>query len=294
MRPNRPRPTCEFFRGSDAIAWDALTERELRNGPYRRLFQGIYVTPGVPVTHELRCRATALFDIPDAVITARSALTVRGVELLRPGDPVELVVPVRQRPRHRRGLSIRAVRTSPWHSEPWEGVRLATPLRAAFHVLTGMSLRYSVGCIDAALRMGILDRGALTSLVHARHDNGVVRARKAMELVDPRAESPKESELRVLLALAGLEFEPQVEIPLEPSWTVRADLALRKEKLIVEYDGAWHGGELQVLRDRKRRAALRAAGWTVLVFTDDDLRRDPREVTTRVAEVLDERRAWAG
>jgi very-short-patch-repair endonuclease len=274
---------AEFFRGRDAIAQGILTQRELREGPFRRLYNGIYVSPGVEITHELRCRAVSLFR-PEAVIGGRSALTVHGVELARATDPVEVVVPRDARVRRARGLSMRAVRIWPAEWKPWHGGKLATPLRAAFDVLTAFPPRIAVGCVDAALRADVVDRDALGRLVAVRHDDGVIRARQSFELLDPRSESPKESELRVIMELAGIPFEPQVEIELAPGWTVRGDLGRREERMLLEYDGAWHGDEMQVARDRRRRAALRAAGWTVLVLTDHDLRADTPDVVHKVLE----------
>jgi very-short-patch-repair endonuclease len=95
----------------------------------------------------------------------------------------------------------------------------------------------------------------------------------------------------VLLRLAGLPAEPQFEIELGPSWRVYADLAYPDEMLIVEYDGAWHGAPERVQADQRRRDALRAAGWAVLVFTDSDFHGNPNMIVETVSEALTAARA---
>ncbi|MGH3630824.1 MAG: DUF559 domain-containing protein [Sciscionella sp.] len=275
------RIQTEFFLGRDAVECGALTKTELREGHYRRLFHGVYLSPGVELTHELRCRAAELFLPSSAMFTGRTAATLHGVPLSAVNDDLDVILPREQPVRRISGVRMRAVQTYPRDAQPWHGLRVASPLRAAFDCLTSYPLRRSVGFVDAMIRAGVIHQDAIASMVCTRHDNGVVRARHAVELLDPRSESPKESELRVVLATGGLAFEPQVEIVLGPGWVVRADLALRFEKVIAEFDGQWHGSEMQVSHDRRRREALRNAGWTVLVFTNDDLR-NPQQVFDQV------------
>ena len=76
------------FRGSDAIAAGAFTRAHLRGPRVRRLFRDVYVDAATAITHEVRCRGATLFLPADAVITGRSAATVRGAPLARGDDPV--------------------------------------------------------------------------------------------------------------------------------------------------------------------------------------------------------------
>ena len=72
---------------------------------------------------------------------------------------------------------------------------------------------------------------------------------------------------------AGLALpDSQVEVHLPGYGTVRLDLAYPWWKIAVEYDGEqFHTSEEDIRRDRERRAALRAAGWIVIVVTKHDL-----------------------
>ena len=67
------------------------TDKDLRKGPYRRIYHGVYLLESVPPTHELRCRAAAMVLPPNAVITGRSAATLHGIDLAGPNDPVEVL-----------------------------------------------------------------------------------------------------------------------------------------------------------------------------------------------------------
>ena len=107
-------------------------------------------------------------------------------------------------------------------------------------------------------------------------------ARAAAAFADPRAESPPESRLRLLLARAGLPAVPQFVVrDADGRFVARVDLAYPELCLAVEYDGAWHAEDGQFARDRQRLNRLVAAGWVVLHVTAADLRR-PDQLVARV------------
>jgi len=89
-----------------------------------------------------------------------------------------------------------------------------------------------------------------------------------VQLADPRAESPPESRLRVLLALAGLPAVPQFTVRNDDgAFVARVDLAFPEHKIAVEYDGAWHGAPGQLYKDRRRQNLLTAVGWRTVFVT---------------------------
>jgi G:T-mismatch repair DNA endonuclease (very short patch repair protein) len=53
----------------------------------------------------------------------------------------------------------------------------------------------------------------------------------------------------------------------------------------LEYDGLWHGGRDQFLRDRECLNRLREAGWRVVFVTTADLQ-DPVRLLARIAAAL--------
>jgi hypothetical protein len=269
------------FRGSEAVAAGALTAAQLRGPAVRRLFQDVYAPAGIPDTHELRCEAAALAVHPDAVITGRSAATLRGVPLARAKDPIELVVPETVRVFRRTGLDIRRTEHRGDESQPWGRIGLATPLRMGLDLLLDRSLPDAVADLDAVLRAGLVDRSELRRVLSARRDRGIIQARRAEELADPRAESPPESRMRVWLVLDGLCPQPQYWIEDSRGRLVRVDLAFPEQRVAVEYDGAWRNGQLWALNhDRDRLNRVQAAGWEVVFVTAPLLANPERMVDT--------------
>ena len=263
-----------------------LTRAQLRGPAVQRLFQDTFVRSGVKVTHAVRCRAATRALPRGAVITGRSAATVRGVPIAWPEDPVQVIAPPEMRLGRRAGLDVRRTAIEPADVRPWAFGLLASPMRMALDLLLGRPLPDAVADLDAVLRRGLVDRSALAALVAGRSDNGIVLARRAVELADPRAEARPESKLRVILALAGLHPEPQYWIQDRTGRLVCVDLAFPARKLAVEYDGDWRDGEAWALnRDRDRLNRVHALGWDV-VFVTAPMLRDERTLVRTVLAAL--------
>lgn len=276
----------DVFRGSDAIAAGVLTKGRLRGPAFQRLFHDCYVRASTKVTHELRCRAATL-ALPDgAAVTGRSAATVRGIRTAWPDDPVEIIAPPEMRLGRRRGWDVRRTVVQPDDVEPFAFGLLATPKRLTLDLLLGRPLPDAVAGLDAVLRAGLVEREDVAAMVAGRSDNGIVDARRAVDLADPRAESLPESVMRVLLVLAGLTPEPQYVLDIGRGRSVRFDLAFPERKVAVEYDGDWRDGQLWALnRDRERLNDVQALAWDV-VFVTAPLLRDPRRMVRTVYQAL--------
>lgn len=277
------------FRGSDAVRVGVLSRAQLRGPAVQRLIQGVYSPAGVAQTHALYCAAAGLALPPSAVVTGRSAATVRGVALARTEDPVEVLVPLESRVVRGSGLVVRrtVVHSDEW--VPWSGIRLATPQRMALDLLLGRALPDAVADLDAVLRARLVVLPEVRSLVEQRCDRGIVLARRAVQLADPRAESRPESRVRVWLVLDGLHPEPQHWIEDSSGRLARADLAFIEQRVAVEYEGGWREGELWSLnRDRERLNRVQAAGWEV-VFVTAALLRDPQRMVRTVRAALSRR-----
>jgi hypothetical protein len=115
-------------------------------------------------------------------------------------------------------------------------------LRTSLDLLLDRTLADAVADLDAVLRAGFVDIAAIQRMVAARSDRGIVAARQAVELADPRAESRPEARLRVYLVLDDLHPVPQYLVsdwqgrsggprtlrnPTAVVAAVRADLAAR-------------------------------------------------------------------
>jgi hypothetical protein len=106
------------------------------------------------------------------------------------------------------------------------------------------------------------------SLSRYRGRRGVVQLRELVPLADPRAESPRESQVRLAI------HDDNLPAPELQWWVIeggvpmfRLDLAYPKHRVAVEYDGEEFHDRTQEQReaDAERREWLRRRGWTVVV-----------------------------
>ncbi|GAA1946692.1 DUF559 domain-containing protein [Amycolatopsis minnesotensis] len=292
----------EVFRGSWARRTGLLTEGELRGPKVRRLFQDAYARADVAVTHELRCRAAALIVPRQAVLTGRSAATVRGVDLAKPYDPVEFVVPEKYRFGPIVGIHVRRTAVGRRQSRHWHGIRIARPARITLDLVLRLSprkrgwarrLREAVPDLDAFLRAIHVRFRTLVAMFSRRRNRGIRLAREALQMVDLRAESPPESETRVILTLADYDPTPQHPVHVGRH-RYRLDLALRRYKVGIEYDGTWHNEPEQRRRDQARRAAIIAEGWIMITLTRDHLAGDHHHILELVQQAVDARAVMRG
>lgn len=115
--------------------------------------------------------------------------------------------------------------------------------------------------------------------------HGIRRLREAVELVREDSWSPRESQLRCHLVLAGLP-EPALNHDAYDRHGVFLgciDLAYPERKIAIEYHGVLHSE--RYARDVERIAALRAAGWTVIEVTSE-LFAHPERLVARVRAAL--------
>jgi hypothetical protein len=286
-RPSPP-PIGRVFRGSDALRAGLLTRAQLRGSAWRRIRQDVYCDAKLPLTHRLQAEAAMIAAPRGAVLgglTAATFWSMRG-PLAGPGDPVEVVLPVGVR----------------WHPGPGTIVRTATTagdvvsddvLRFTDRTRTALDLARRGPLEDAVVlldrlvqyRVAFLDdvRKAAARLPRCR---GSSQARRVAALADGLAESPPETRLRLLIHRAGLPAPvAQFTVRHEGRPVARVDFGYPQQRLAIEYDGAWHGGQDQLTRDRSRMNRLLAAGWRVLFVTASDMR-DPVTLAKRIAAEL--------
>lgn len=125
----------------------------------------------------------------------------------------------------------------------------------------------------------------LHSVVESFRWSGIRRLREAVELVREDSWSPRESQLRCHLVLAGLP-EPALNHDVYDQhgrFIACVDLAYPDRKVAIEYHGVLHSS--QYAADVERIAALRAAGWTVIEVTSALYAR-PEQLVARVRAAL--------
>lgn len=230
----------------------------------------------------------ALLAVPDSVVSHLTALHLRGVLIGDVDGPVHLSTN-RQRecvdPRitlhRRRGTLV---------TEDVQGIATLGPERTFVDVASsGLAERDLVAAGDWLVHAGWTTAPRLREFVAASRLDGVVRARRAVDLVRTGVESPRETWVRLLLVGSGLP-EPATNTNIHDESTgrfiARGDMPYIAYKVLVEYDGWQHErSAAQRRRDHERLAALATAGWIVVVIAAADIA-DPLRAVARVRAAL--------
>jgi hypothetical protein len=284
---SRPLPHGVFL-GSHAVAEGAVTRRQLRGGLFRRVLQDVYADPRLPFDHALVCRAVALRLPPDGALAGRSAATWWGAAFAGPTDAVTVVVPSVSPWRGPRGVRVHRTDLAPGEVVVVEeDIRLTDSRRTAWDVATLERTADAVATLDGMLRSGALEASDVAALLaDAPGRWRGRRAQRALALADGMAQSPPESWVRVACHLAGLPAPiPQYEVSECGRFLARVDLAWPEARLVVEYEGAYHFDEHQIVKDDRRYERLTAAGWRVIRLSSADLR-DLDAVVVRIRAAL--------
>lgn len=163
------------------------------------------------------------------------------------------------------------------------------PAWTAIEVARGLRRPRVLATLDAALRSGTCSRDALYRVIERQSGRrGVVTVRELLSLASPLAESPMESEARLVMLDGGLPPPVlQYEVLDLSRRTWRLDFAWPERRVAAEYDGVdWHSGPEAFLRDRQRTAALLDLGWVVVPIIAGDVRYRPAELVARIERRL--------
>jgi very-short-patch-repair endonuclease len=169
------------------------------------------------------------------------------------------------------------------------GLRVVQPVRLFVDMARRLDLVELVVLGDAILNRGLATREALAESIRGcAGSRGIARARAALAHLEPHAESPMETRLRMRLVLGGLP-RPVAgrDAIVDGGWLSRPDLQYPKYQLAMEYDGDTHRMDRRQWRDDIfRKEVLEDHGWRCLVFTADDVLRRPTLTTDRVLRAL--------
>jgi hypothetical protein len=250
----------------------------VEEGVLRRPLRGVYQSADVPDSPASRAACAALLLPPETIVCDMSAAWILGIGVDEPGvveRGVRLdVVAIDGRDRARRPELLSGKRTlAATDIIELDGVRLTSPLRTACDIACLRGRRRALAVLDQFCRAYDLTAKDFAAIMpRYRGRRGCRQLRELAGYADARSESPAESWTRLAIIDAGLPVPtPQVEVDLEGWGRVRLDLAYLHLKIAIEYDGAEFHGEDRRAHDLARRAALRRAGWFVLVVRKEDL-----------------------
>ena len=214
-------------------------------------------------------------------------------------EPLEIVVPHHLTPPKTarvRGRRLAGDRASTWDVG---GAPVVDPIAALFMSAATLTVEQAVILIEAMITGApnypglIPGRPRVTRteieqrLAAWRRFPGCGIVRAALCSVREGAESPKETETRLMIVHAGLP-EPVVQYEVREGGILlaRVDLAYPEWKIAIEYEGDGHRTDKRQWRiDIRRQRELEDRGWTVIRLTELDLR-DSGAIIARIRRAV--------
>lgn len=244
---------------------------------------------GDPPAHGLRpevLAAAAALVRPHTVISHEFAALAFGLDVLDIPRAATLSTSSRRHSAARGGVVVRAADMHDDEIARWFGVPIMTPARTVIDIAR-RGMRPGIVVADSALAAEVVTMSELrAALDYARGRDGVITARRVLDLATPSVESPLESLTRLFLATNNVPLpEPQQWIETHRGW-YRVDGLWREKRVVLEIDGLkkYRDDEDAFPAEKRREAALDLAGYRVVRVTWFDIHHD------RVATL---RRIWA-
>lgn len=270
----------EPFRGGDAITRGLVNRHRLRTH-YRTVFPGVYLANSVEATLRHRTVAAWLWSRERAVITGQAAAALHGSKYVDENAPVELIWHNTNTP-----SGVVTCRDSVGHGETTvlNGMTVSTLARTAFDLGRRGPLDPTVARMDSLLNLSGLSPHEVMQ-VAARHPGarGLRQLEQVLLLSDAKAESPRETWLRLLLGRATHLPPVRTQVKVYDDrrrFAARVDFAWHDLKIAVEYDGEHHRVDSEeYAKDVQRLERLHALGWIVIRVLKGD---SPKNVLVRV------------
>jgi hypothetical protein len=278
---SRRQPAPRFGSGPFSVPSalsDGATPYELRKG-WDVPFTGVRIAPGTPLDLLARCRALATVLDDGVAFSHVTALRLIGVDLpWTMANDERLHVTTRnpeERPQ-RPGV------VGHWTRQPFLevtdhlGLRVTAPRQTWTHVAVDLLPDDVVVLGDALMRrdLRLTTPAELRDIAfRTKKVKGIVRAREQIARMRSGTESVMETRTRLLIVGAGLPC-PEVNEDVHDAagnHVARVDLLYRRWKIAIEYDGDLHRTDRRTWQnDIRKRRALRALGWIVIVVVKTD------------------------
>lgn len=268
-----------------------LSPDRLRGSDLHRPFHGVRSANGAASILD-RCKTFQEWMPPHAFFCSVTAALIMRVPLplhLEESRLLHVAVPAPQHPPESKGVVGHRLSVTGDYLRAWGGLRISSPEQVWCELGSVLSLADLIAAGDFLIhrQLPFTTQQRLRDAVAAFPGRrGKPTMRCAVELLNERAESRKESLLRVIIVQAGLPGL-SVNLPITTSggFDYRADLAFPERKVVIEYQGGYHGDEAQRRKDMTRRSRLEADGWFVMEVNADDLK-NPTELLHRIRRVL--------
>lgn len=262
------------FIGREALYAGLVTAHQLRT-QHQRLLPDIYLPGHEPPTLWQRTVGAWLYSHRQGVVAGQAAAALHGAKWVDEDEVVDLVWSQARPPDGLRTMNPRLPREE---FDVVGGVRVTTPARTAFDLGRQEPRRpltwRTVARLDALAAATGLAAEAIGALADEhRGARGIRKLRQAIAVMDPGAQSPQETRIRLLLMNAGLP-RPRTQIPVFDPLESRCyyvDMGWEELRVGIEYEGDYHSTDRdRYVRDIKKRDALTRLGWRIVWVVRED------------------------
>ncbi|HEV7422658.1 MAG TPA: hypothetical protein VGO30_22905 [Mycobacterium sp.] len=275
------------FIGSEALASGRLTRHQLRRR-HVAIHPDVYMPSGTRLTASSRATAAWLWTGRSGVMAGRSAAALHGAKWVNDDAPAQLLHRNRRAPS---GIDTWSDRFEDDEVQIVHGMPVTTPARTALDLACRLPVDDAVVAIDALARATKLKMADVDALAQRYRGRRVIRrARVALDLVDPGAESPQETRLRLLYIRAGFP-RPETQIPVYDEYgqlVAVLDMGWRNVMVGADYEGEHHRMTRRRFNsDIRRFDAVTELGWMDVRVTVEDTEGVIVERTRRAFERRD-------
>jgi hypothetical protein len=257
------------FIGSEAVASGRFSPYALRSR-FVTMHPDVYLASDAEITAVTRAEGAWLWSRRQGVVAGQSAAALHGAKWVDAGRPAEMLWHNRRPPT---GIHAWSDGFDTDEVELIGGMRVTTPARTALDLACRYPLGKAVAAIDALARathLKIADVELLADRYKGRR--GIRKARTVLNLVDPGAESPKETWLRLLVIRNGFP-RPQTQIPVYDEYGALVavlDMGWEDIKLALDYEGDHHRNPVRFNKDIRRHDDVTELGWMDIRVTSRD------------------------
>jgi hypothetical protein len=275
-----------IFLGTEALGSSAVTRHGLQT-KFRKIHRNVYAPADIELDARSRAIAAWLWSGRRATLVGLSAAAMLGSRWLPADAPAELA---RLRSPSPQGIVVHSGDIADDELTRVGVIRCTTAARTCYDLGRRLPEDTGVIRIDALLNHTAVGVAAVAAIADRYPGaRGIRRLRRVLDLVDPGAESPQETRVRMLLVRAGLP-RPVTQIPVCNEWgrvVRRIDMGWPERMVGVEYDGEQHWSDpVSHSSDIDRLEFLAARGWTIVRVSARHLRQEPNTVVARVQHAL--------
>lgn len=294
----------DFGHGRDRViltrqlrdnGWPEPTIRQAV-GVLHRLVRGAYTDemPDDPVLRHRQLARAVVLTHPFLALSHLSAASVWELPTL--GPPPTVIQTVRVGPRvhgwrNPSGIRVYGQPIDRAHVLDHQGLRVTSVGRTVVDCARVVGHLEAVTIADAATHLGLTTPSELRRHVYGMVGwKGIGNARRMLDDLDPKCESPGETWARLVVRQCGHPVRSQVEVRVGGHFVARVDLLLDGLWVVVEYDGQgkyWADGApgAAFMAEKQRHDALVMAGYEVVRLTAADLH-DPHRVDSLIRAAI--------